>query len=85
MGFLLAGSGLVTGTVIGTLVSYYIQKNPIQFLPSEVYYDSSIPALVDFGLAFGVLVVGLGLAWLGSYVPARATAEESPSQALRSR
>jgi ABC-type transport system, involved in lipoprotein release, permease component len=85
MGFLLAASGLVSGVFIGTAVSYYIQKNPIQFLPSEVYYDSSIPALVDFGLAFGVLIVGLGLAWLGSYVPARATAEESPSQALRSR
>jgi lipoprotein-releasing system permease protein len=85
MGFLLAASGLVTGTLIGTLVSYYIQKNPIQFLPSEVYYDASIPALVDFGLVFGVLIVGLTLAWLGSYIPARAAAEESPSQALRSR
>lgn len=83
IGFALAGIGVVIGVVLGTGVSLYIQYNPIQFLPSEVYYDASIPALVDFSLVFGVLIVSALIAWFGSYIPARTASEVQPSDALR--
>lgn len=83
IGFFLAAIGVVTGVVLGTGLSLYIQKNPIQFLPSDVYYDSSIPALVDYGLVFGVLLLSACIALLGSYIPARTAAEVQPSDALR--
>ncbi|WP_374032798.1 FtsX-like permease family protein [Bdellovibrio bacteriovorus] len=83
IGFFLAGIGVVGGVVLGTGLSLYIQANPIQFLPSDVYYDSSIPALVNYGLVFGVLIVSGLIALLGSYIPARTAAEVQPSDALR--
>lgn len=85
IGFFLASIGVVTGTVLGTGISLYIQYNPIKFLPSDIYYDSSIPALVDFWLVFGVLIVSALIAWWGSYIPARTAAEVQPSDALRMR
>lgn len=85
IGFFLASIGVVTGTILGTGISLYIQYNPIKFLPSDIYYDSSIPALVDFWLVFGVLCVSALIAWWGSYIPARTAAEVQPSDALRMR
>lgn len=83
IGFLLSSVGVIVGVVAGTGISLYIQENPIQFLPSEVYYDSSLPAMVDYRLVLGVLIVSAGIAWLGSYIPARTAADVQPSDALR--
>ncbi|MNK01112.1 Lipoprotein-releasing system transmembrane protein LolC [compost metagenome] len=85
MGLMLAGSGLGAGIILGTIISYYIQENPVNFLPAEIYYDSTIPAQVDPSLIFGVIVVGALVALGGSYIPSRAALEEEPSQALRSK
>ena len=85
MGLMLSGAGLAVGVLLGTLLSLYIQENPVQFLPADIYYDSSIPAKVDVTLIFGVIVVGGILAYLGSYLPSRAASGEEPSQALRSK
>lgn len=83
MGFMLASIGVLTGVILGTGISLYIQANPITLFQSEIYYDSSIPALVDWWLVFGVLIVSGLIAWFGSYLPARTSAEVSPSEALR--
>lgn len=83
MGFMLAFTGVFTGVIIGTGVSLYIQKYPINFLPTDIYYDSQIPALVDPWLIVGVLVVSTLIAFLGAYIPARTALEVEPSQALR--
>ncbi|MFM6930598.1 MAG: FtsX-like permease family protein [Bdellovibrio sp.] len=83
MGFFLAGVGVLSGVILGTGVSLYVQYNPLNFWSSEIYYDSSIPALVDWGLVFTVLVVSGLIAWFGSYIPARTSAEIQPSEALR--
>jgi lipoprotein-releasing system permease protein len=71
MGFMLAGIGVLTGVVLGTGISLYIQANPITYFQSDIYYDSSIPALVDWTLVFAVLIVSGLIAWFGSYIPAR--------------
>lgn len=85
MGLMLSGAGLLTGVILGTALSYYIQEHPVSFLPADIYYDSTIPAQVDFGLVFGVLIVGGLIAFAGSYIPSRAASEEEPAQALRSK
>ena len=83
MGCMLSGVGVFAGTFLGTAIGYYIQYNPINFLPQQVYYDASIPALVDWNLIFGVLILGGIVAWLGSYIPARTSSEVQPAEALR--
>lgn len=83
MGCLLSSVGVLTGTILGTGISLYIQKYPINFLPQQIYYDASIPALVDWRLVFGVLCISALVAWLGSYIPSRTAADVQPSEALR--
>ncbi|KYG65438.1 lipoprotein-releasing protein [Bdellovibrio bacteriovorus] len=83
LGFILASVGVLTGVILGTGISLYIEANPIQLAASQIYYDPSIPALVDFTLVFGVLIVSGLIAWFGSYIPARTASEVQPSDALR--
>lgn len=82
MGLWISCSAIVLGTVIGLSVSYYLQYNPVHLLPN-IYYDSSLPALVDLSFVFGVLLISFVLAFLGSYLPARATLKIQPALLLR--
>jgi lipoprotein-releasing system permease protein len=83
MGFFLSGAGVVMGTILGTGLSLYVQKNPISMWSSQVFYDTSIPALVDWWLVVGVIVVSSTIAYFGSYIPARTASDVQPSEALR--
>lgn len=83
LGFMLSFVGVLVGVVLGTAISLYIQARPIQLTVSQIYYDPSIPALVDFKLVVGVLIFSGLIAWFGSYIPARTAAEVEPSDALR--
>lgn len=82
LGLMLAGVGLLSGAFLGTGISFYIEKNPVNVLP-DIYYDSQIPALVDVSLIWGVLVVGFLVCWGGAWYPARTASEIEPAQALR--
>ncbi len=82
MGLWISGSAILLGTVLGLTVSLYLQYNPVHLLPN-IYYDSSIPALVDFRFVGLVVGVSLGLAFLGCYLPARATLRIQPALLLR--
>ena len=82
LGFLLSCAGLVIGIFFGGLVSSYIEHNPLKVLPS-IYYDSEIPAELDFSFILGVFLVGVTVALLGAYLSARNSLEVSPSEALR--
>ncbi|HEY1078879.1 MAG TPA: FtsX-like permease family protein, partial [Bdellovibrio sp.] len=83
LGLSLASVGVLTGVILGTAIGLYIEANPLRLVSSEIYYDPSLPALVDFHLVFGVLLVSAIVAWLGSYIPARTAADVQPSDALR--
>ncbi|WP_413287682.1 FtsX-like permease family protein [Bdellovibrio sp. HCB337] len=82
MGMMLSAIGIIPGVVLGTALSLYIEKNPINVLP-DIYYDSQVPALVDVNLIWGVLIVGLLVCLGGAWYPARTSTEIEPARALR--
>jgi len=82
IGFLLAVSGIGTGLLIGTGLSYYLEIKPLNILP-DIYYDSLIQAEVQLPFVFIVAAVGFTLAYLGARMAAKAAAKLNPSQALR--
>lgn len=84
IGLCLSGLGLGLGLLLGSGISYYIEKNPLNILP-DIYYDSQIPAYLDGGFVLMVLLGGSGLAWLGSYLSCRGAALILPSEALRAK
>ena len=82
MGICLSGTGLVIGVFLGTSASYYIQENPVNVLP-QIYYDSQIPARVDWVILLCVVLVGGLISYLGAWLPARSVIEIEPSETLR--
>lgn len=82
MGLWISGSAILLGSCLGLGISYYLQFNPVHLLPN-IYYDSSIPALVDLSFALIVIACAFVLAFLGSYLPALATLKIQPALLLR--
>lgn len=84
MGLWISLSGLFLGTLIGVAAGYYLQFYPLNILPS-VYYDSSIPALVNPVFTFWVVLGVTALAVVGCYIPARASLKIEPAILLKSK
>jgi lipoprotein-releasing system permease protein len=84
MGLWISLSGLFLGTFIGVAAGYYLQYYPLNILPS-VYYDSSIPALVNPFFTFWVVLGVTALAVFGCYIPARASLKIEPAILLKSK
>lgn len=82
IGLWISGCAIILGTALGLAISLYLQFNPVNLLPN-IYYDSSIPALVDFNFVFLVVSISFILAFFGSYLPARATLKIQPAVLLR--
>lgn len=82
MGLWISGGAIFLGTVLGIGSSYYIQFYPVNILPN-IYYDSSIPAYVDLNFMIIVLLISGLLAFLGSYLPAKATLKIEPAILLK--
>lgn len=83
IGIGLGFAGIFTGTILGTLVSSYLEKYPLKILP-DIYYDSDIPALVDPIFVGFVCVIGLCLVVVGSKLIAREMRGLNPSELLKS-
>lgn len=84
MGLWISLSGLFLGTLLGLAAGYYLQFYPLNILPS-VYYDSSIPALVNLSFTFWVVLGVTALAIIGCYIPARASLKIEPAILLKSK
>lgn len=84
MGLWISLSGLFLGTFIGVAAGYYLQYYPLNILPA-VYYDSSIPALVNPIFTFYVVLGVTALAVVGCYIPARASLKIEPAILLKSK
>ncbi len=84
IGLCLGGLGLGAGLVIGCLISFYIEKYPLNVLP-DIYYDSQIPASLDLGFVLVVAVAGCAIGLAGSFYSSKSAALVLPSEALRSK
>ncbi len=84
IGLSLAAMGLGIGLVLGSGLSFYLEKFPLNILP-EIYYDSQIPAFLDMKFVFTVFVLGALIALLGSFLSSRGAAQTLPSEALRAK
>ena len=82
IGFLLAVIGMGTGALVGTAISLYLEFFPLNILP-DIYYDSEIPAEVQWGVILMILVIGLGVAAWGARFAVRTLKNQSPSNLLR--
>lgn len=82
MGMVISSIGLFAGTFFGLSLGLYIEKYPLNILP-DIYYDSTIPARVEFGLVATVVAISILISFLGAYIPTRALEQITPSQALR--
>lgn len=82
MGTLLGLGGILPGLLLGLLASLYMEAYPIQILP-DIYYDSTIPAKVDWTFFGVVLLVSCVMCYLASYLPARKSLQITPSEVFK--
>lgn len=84
LGLGLGVAGICGGALVGIAIVLYLQAWPLQILP-DIYYDNTIPAYFDVVFISSVIIVGLTIAALGSFVSAKQAILLSPSQSLRSK
>ncbi len=82
VGLILSGLGIGVGLVGGLAVCYYLDQNPLYWLP-DLYYESKIPVEVDYLFIFVVLVCSLILSFFGSWIPTRRQISYTPAEAMR--
>ena len=82
LGVLLALCGMGGGLIAGTIVSLYIEKNPLNVLPA-IYQDSRIPALVDFKFILFIACGAICISLLAAWYPSRQISLLQPAEALR--
>lgn len=85
VGLMLSYIGVGAGLLIGVVVAYAMKWHPISVLPSDVYYDSTLPSDPTLRILVFVVVGSALLALAGAYLPVRYYARFSPSDALRSK
>lgn len=84
VGLLLSFSGIISGFVLGTGITLFLELYPLELLP-DIYTDSTLPAKVTFGnLAFVVGCSSL-IAIVGSVLPVWRYVRGLPSENLRKR
>ncbi len=82
MGFIISGTAVLMGAALGAAISMYLEKYPLEVLP-DIYYDATIPADFRPGLFVAVVVVGITLSFLGSFLPAKAASLIHPATSLK--
>lgn len=84
IGICLAAIGLGVGILIGSGLSFWLEKYPLNVLP-DIYYDSEIPAYLEWEFVFIVFVVGAIIGIGGSYFSSKGAAQTLPSEALKAK
>jgi lipoprotein-releasing system permease protein len=82
-GVFLSSLGLGGGLIVGLTITLILQKYPLKLLPTDVYYDSSLPAKLDW---LQVGYVALGCVVLGvfcSLISSKSRVLASPADAFR--
>ncbi len=82
MGLILSSVGLLSGVVLGSALSLYLEFYPLRILP-DIYYDNDIPAQLEVRFVLGVVMIGMGLSFFGMKMGAKGILRLSPTQCLK--
>jgi lipoprotein-releasing system permease protein len=74
--------GVVGGAALGLAICWTLAKYPVIELP-EVFYDRSLPVLVQTPAVVGVVVTAMAIVIVGALMPARKASEITPMQGIR--
>ncbi len=85
IGFILSSIGLLGGVLFGLLLCVILQHASLNFLPAKIYYDTSIPVVIERNLITYATLGGVFLALVASYLPVKFTMRFTPTDALRGR
>ncbi|OGR91610.1 MAG: hypothetical protein A2992_01995, partial [Elusimicrobia bacterium RIFCSPLOWO2_01_FULL_59_12] len=82
-GFMLGGSGVGLGLLLGTGISAFLKRFPIIHLPADVYYVDKLPIKLSIGTIESVAVCAFALVLISILYPARKASQMDPVQAIR--
>ena len=82
IGFYLALLGMGSGIVLGLILSFLLDRYPIEVLP-DIYYDSTIPAEIDLVKTLWIIGFAFVLSLLASLIPARGGRNETIVESLK--
>lgn len=84
VGLYLAGIGLGLGTLVGVLGGLYLENYPLKVLP-DIYYDSEIPARVEFLFIVLVILAAITIIYGAIHLAMNRLLSLKPADALRSK
>ncbi|HMN69593.1 MAG TPA: FtsX-like permease family protein, partial [Bdellovibrionales bacterium] len=84
VGLLLSYLGIISGILLGTAVSLFLELHPMELLP-DIYTDSTLPAKLTGRIMLFVIGSSSLIAVLGSALPVWRYVMANPSEALRKR
>jgi lipoprotein-releasing system permease protein len=84
VGLFLSFTGILSGFLIGTGVTVFLEQYPLELLP-DIYTDSTLPAKVTAGNLFFVLGCSTFIAVMGSVLPVWRYVRGLPAENLRKR
>jgi lipoprotein-releasing system permease protein len=82
-GFMLGGSGVSLGLLLGIGISAFLKRFPIIRLPADVYYVDKLPIRLDLAMIESVAICAFGLVLLSILYPAHKASQMDPVQAIR--
>jgi len=82
IGVCLSSCGILLGAVLGVGICLILERYPLEILP-DIYYDVSIPAVVDWSSVARILASAFVLAGLGSWLPVYSVSKLFPAEALK--
>ena len=71
IGMFLSLMGLGSGAILGLLVSAFLALTSFEVLPSDIYYEPSIPAQITANSLFLIFSGSLIISFLASWLPVR--------------
>jgi lipoprotein-releasing system permease protein len=82
-GLIIGFSGTIAGAVLGGILCELLQRYRFIHLPSDVYYISTLPVLVEPGTVLLVVASSILICFLATVYPAWQASRVDPAEAIR--
>jgi lipoprotein-releasing system permease protein len=82
-GLIIGVSGTVAGTILGGGLCELLKRYQFIRLPSDVYYISTLPVLLEPSTVFLVVVSSIAICFLATVYPSRQASRVDPAEAIR--